>query len=58
MRTHLLQSGLSATVILPLLACAMLTGCSVQKRTTAPGWHVEKCGKAIDGRQFPTKGLA
>jgi len=41
-RTHLLRLNLPAAAVLALLACAMLTGCSVQKRTTAPGWHVEK----------------
>ena len=41
-RTHLLRLSLPAAAVLALLACAMLTGCSVQKRTTAPGWHVEK----------------
>ena len=41
-RTHLLRLSLPAAAVLALLACAMLTGCSVRKRTTAPGWHVEK----------------
>ena len=41
-RTHLLGLNLPAAAVLALLACAMLSGCSIQKRTTAPGWHVEK----------------
>ena len=41
-RTHLLRLNLPAAAVLALLACAMLSSCSVQKRTTAPGWHVEK----------------
>ena len=28
-----------------VLAVLWLTGCSVQKRTTAPGWHVEKASR-------------
>ena len=28
-----------------VLAVFWLTGCSVQKRTTAPGWHVEKASR-------------
>ena len=40
--THLLRLNLPAAAVLALLACAMLSSCSVQKRTTAPGWHVEK----------------
>ena len=46
-RTHLLRLNLPAAAVLALLACAMLTGCSVQKRTTAPGWHVEKASKVF-----------
>ena len=30
-----------------ILAVFWLTGCSVQKRTTTPGWHVEKRGKVF-----------
>ena len=33
--------NLPAAAVLAWLACAMLSSCSVQKRTTAPGWHVE-----------------
>jgi hypothetical protein len=29
-------------VVLAMLTLCLLAGCSVQKRTTAPGWHVEK----------------
>ena len=32
----------SLLVVLALLTLCLLAGCSVQKRTTAPGWHVEK----------------
>ena len=32
----------SLVVVLAMFACALLSSCSVQKRTTAPGWHVEK----------------
>ena len=44
-RTHLLRLNLPAAAVLALLACAMLTGCSVQKRTTAPGWHIERASR-------------
>jgi len=44
-RTHLLRLNLPAAAVLALLACAMLSGCSIQKRTTAPGWHVEKASR-------------
>ena len=32
----------SLVVVLAMLACALLSSCSIQKRTTAPGWHVEE----------------
>lgn len=35
-----------------VLAVLWLTGCSVQKRTTAPGWHVEKRGKVSTKHKF------
>ena len=44
-RTHLLRLNLPAAAVLALLACAMLLGCSIQKRTIAPGWHVEKASR-------------
>ena len=32
----------SLVVLLAMTAACLLSSCSVQKRTTAPGWHVEK----------------
>ena len=39
--------NLHVAAALALFACALLSSCSVQKRTTAPGWHVEKRGKVF-----------
>ena len=35
-----------------ILAVFWISGCSVQKRTTAPGWHVEKRGKVSTKQKF------
>ena len=32
----------SLVVVLAMLTLCLLSSCSIQKRTTAPGWHVEK----------------
>ena len=39
---YLIPLKLPAAAVLALLACAMLSSCSVQKRTTSPGWHIER----------------
>ena len=49
-------------ILLPFLACALVlfTGCSLQKRTLMPGYHVEWVGGSIDGikPESPAKELA
>ena len=35
----------SLVVVLAMVTLGLLAGCSVQKRTTAPGWHVEKASR-------------
>ena len=35
----------SLVVVPAMLACALLLSCSVQKRTTAPGWHIERASR-------------
>ena len=45
MRTRFFRLKLPVVAVLTLLACAMLSSCSVQKRTTAPGWHVERSSR-------------
>ena len=45
MRTCFFRLKLPVVAVLALMACAMLSSCSVQKRTTAPGWHVERSSR-------------
>ena len=40
--------------LLAVLAVFWLTGCSVQKRTTAPGWHVERLSRQAPFIQVQT----
>ena len=35
----------SLVVVLAMLTLCVLSSCSIQKRTTAPGWHVEKASR-------------
>ena len=42
----------SLVVVLAVLMLCVLSGCSVQKRTIAPGWHVEKRGKVSTKQKF------
>ena len=37
----------SLVVVLAMLTSCLLSSCSVQKRTTAPGWHVEKASRVL-----------
>ena len=52
--THFIRLTLPAAAVLALLACATLLGCSVQKRTTAPGWHVERASRQASTVQVHT----
>ena len=42
---HLIPLKLPTAAVLALLACALLSSCSIQKRTTSPGWHVERSSR-------------
>lgn len=35
----------SLVVVMAVLMLCVLSGCSVQKRTTAPGWHIERASR-------------
>ena len=37
----------SLVVVLAMLTLCVLSSCSIQKRTTAPGWHVEKASRVF-----------
>ena len=44
-RIHVSRLNWPTAAVLALLACVLLSSCSIQKRTTSPGWHVERASR-------------